>query len=222
MEGLVSYLSLAQRLSLKSLWHLLTHTDKSWPPLERQGGHRWVRNLLLWSGVSRAGCTEREKNRVCNRKRRWESECTWAWVKHLTWNTAMTDQCQVRSAAAGWDSAGFLRRSYWRRMRREGHMGCKGVSSHFYFFPACKGQDALDWKFDVPEVRREKKTQWYLYRWNWLQEWDVDTDLLPRTRIKTSGEFKVQVKTEFCATGNYCHPEFNNCLRSKKVKQLRY
>lgn len=80
--------------SLKPTWHLLTHTDKSRPLSPGTRGTQTgeesavvIWGLLWW-------LHREEKNRVCNRQRRWESECKRAWGslwEALTWYTVVTN-----------------------------------------------------------------------------------------------------------------------------------
>lgn len=87
MEGLVSQLSLAKRAQPQA-HKAPPHPHEQINHSHLLGGHGQARNLLLWSGISWDGWTEKGKNRVCNRKRRWESECTrargsWWEASHL-------------------------------------------------------------------------------------------------------------------------------------------
>lgn len=63
-------------LSLKPMCtlYLLTHTDKSRSPSWGTRGTQTGEEF----GVSCGGCTKKGINRVCNRKRKWESQCKWA------------------------------------------------------------------------------------------------------------------------------------------------
>lgn len=65
--------------------------------------------------------------------------------------------------------------------------GLEGYFMSLLCLPSFQAAKLTGLKSDVPEVRRDRRAQRDLYRWHWLKQLHADMDLLPRTRMKTTG-----------------------------------